>query len=58
LLASGANPLVIKERLGHERVETTLSVYSHLMASAQKEAAAKMNDVFKPKAASAGGAGG
>jgi integrase len=58
LLASGVNPLVIKERLGHERVETTLSVYSHLMPTAQKEAAAKMNDVFTPKAASAGGTGG
>jgi integrase len=54
LLAAGINPLIIKERLGHERVETTLSVYSHLMKTAQAEAAAKMDAVFKPKAGSAG----
>jgi integrase len=59
LLASGVNALVIKERLGHERVETTLAVYSHLMKSAQKEAADKMDAVFAPKAptVSAGAAG-
>jgi integrase len=46
LLAAGINPLVIKERLGHERVETTLAIYSHLMPSAQAEAANKMDKVF------------
>jgi integrase len=51
LLAAGINALVIKERLGHERVDTTLSVYSHRMKSAQAEAASKMDAVFTPKPA-------
>jgi integrase len=46
LLASGVNPVVIKERLGHERVETTLAIYSHLMPSAQEQAAARMDAIF------------
>jgi len=50
LLASGVNALVIKQRLGHERVETTLSIYSHLLPSAQQDAAARMNAVFTPAA--------
>ena len=50
LLASGVNALVIKERLGHERVETTLSIYSHLMPSAQKDAADRMDAVYTPTA--------
>jgi integrase len=54
LLAAGENPVVIQKRLGHERVETTLSIYSHLMPSAQKDAAAKMNAVFVPAAAAGG----
>jgi integrase len=51
LLASGLNALVIKLRLGHERVETTLAVYSHLMQSAQKGAADTMDAVFSARVA-------
>jgi integrase len=54
LLAAGENPVVIQKRLGHERVETTLSIYSHLLPTAQKGAAAKMNAVFTPAAAASG----
>ncbi len=30
LVASGADPLLIADRLGHEKVTTTLGTYSHL----------------------------
>lgn len=39
LLATlGVSPVVIKERLGHENISTTIDTYSHLFPSAQKEA--------------------
>jgi len=37
LLATGVSTLVIKERLGHERVEMTQSVYSHRTKSVQPD---------------------
>mgnify|MGYP002231299800 CR=1 FL=1 len=41
----GINPLLISERLGHERVETTLNTYSHLYPSRADELAEKLNKV-------------
>lgn len=35
LIDQGFSPLVIKERLGHENIETTLNTYSHLYPSQQ-----------------------
>ena len=35
LVDQGFSPLVIKERLGHENIETTLNTYSHLYPSQQ-----------------------
>lgn len=37
LIEMGFSPLLIKERLGHEKIETTLAVYSHLYPSRTDE---------------------
>ena len=42
LLAVGADPKLISERLGHSSVGFTLTVYGHLMPGAQREAAEKL----------------
>ena len=38
-LILGVAPLEIAERLGHEKVETTLNTYSHLYPSTQSKLA-------------------
>ena len=45
LIDMGINPLLISERLGHERVETPLNTYSHLYLSRADELAEKLNKV-------------
>ena len=42
LIDLGFSPLVIKERLGHENIETTLSTYTHLYPSQQRKLLAAM----------------
>lgn len=37
LIELNVSPLLISERLGHEKVETTLSIYSHLYPNKQKQ---------------------
>ena len=37
LVEMGFQPLAIAERLGHEKVETTLNTYSHLYPSTQSK---------------------
>ena len=37
LIELGFSPLLIRERLGHEKVETTLNTYSHLYPNKQNE---------------------
>ncbi len=37
LIHLGVNPLAIARRLGHEKVETTLNIYSHLFPNSNKE---------------------
>ena len=39
------SPLLIKERLGHEDIKTTLQTYSHLYPSKQEELIDKLNDI-------------
>ena len=38
MLADGASPQVVAERLGHRRTSTTMDVYAHVMPHMQKEA--------------------
>ncbi len=42
LIELGFTPLLIAERLGHEKVETTMNVYSHLYPGKQQEVAARL----------------
>ena len=45
LLAAGANPKVVSERLGHASVAFTLDVYSHVMPGQQADAAAAVAEL-------------
>ncbi|WP_070000682.1 site-specific integrase [Cellulosilyticum sp. I15G10I2] len=40
------NPILISERLGHEKVQTTLEIYSHLYPNKHDEVAERL-DIFK-----------
>ena len=46
LVELGFSPLLIAERLGHERVQTTMDVYSHLDPNKQLEVANRLNEVM------------
>ena len=46
LIRLGENPLQIKERLGHEDIETTLGTYGHLYPNSNFEVAKKLNGIF------------
>lgn len=43
----GFSPLEIADRLGHEKVETTLNTYSHLYPNKQMKLAQKLDRVYK-----------
>lgn len=42
-----ANPLVIRDRLGHEDIKTTLSTYSHLYPNVNFEIANNMSGTIQ-----------
>ena len=46
LIAQGAHPRVVMETLGHSQVSITMDLYSHVTATMQAEAAAKMDAVI------------
>lgn len=48
LIELGFSPLLIAERLGHEKVETTLNTYSHLWPHKQDEVVAKLQRIELP----------
>lgn len=45
LIELGFNPLLIANRLGHDKVETTLNTYSHLYPSQQDEVVKKLQSL-------------
>lgn len=47
LIELGYSPILIKERLGHEKIETTLQTYSHLYPNKHEEVADKLNELNK-----------
>ncbi|MEE1015386.1 MAG: tyrosine-type recombinase/integrase, partial [Lachnospiraceae bacterium] len=47
LVDMGVAPLEIAERLGHEKVETTLNTYSHLYPSTQSKLAGLLDKKYK-----------
>ena len=42
LISMGENPLIIKHRLGHEKIQTTLGTYGHLYPNSNFEVAKKL----------------
>ena len=50
LIQAGVNPRVVQQRLGHSDVNTTLSIYTHVLHEMDKEAAQKIDDIMLKKA--------
>ena len=51
LLLQGEHPKVVQERLGHATISITLDTYSHVLPSMQKDAAARIGDLFSAESA-------
>ena len=47
LISMGENPLLIKERLGHEKIQTTLGTYGHLYPNTNLEVANKLTGILR-----------
>jgi integrase len=47
LLLAGVHPKVAQERLGHSTIAVTLDLYSHVSATMQEDAAAKIDAAFR-----------
>ena len=47
LISMGENPLLIKERLGHEKIQTTLGTYGHLYPNTNLEVANKLTGILQ-----------
>jgi integrase len=47
LLLAGVHPKVAQERLGHSTITTTLDLYSHVTATMQEDAAARIDAAFR-----------
>ena len=54
LINLGCAPLLISERLGHEKVQTTLSTYSHLYPNKHQEVVDMMQNQHKLETVAAG----
>src|SRR5699024_8270494 len=51
LISIGENPLIIKDRLGHEDIETTLGTYGHLYPNSNFEVAHKLGGILSYRTA-------
>ncbi len=49
LIEQGFSPVVIRDRLGHEDIQTTLNTYSHLYPNKQEEIASRLEELGTPK---------
>lgn len=47
LLAQGVHPRVVMEILGHSRISLTMDRYTHVTKDLQRDAAGRMDDLFK-----------
>lgn len=47
LIELGFSPLLISQRLGHEKIETTLQIYSHLYPGKETEVSKKLEDIHE-----------
>jgi len=46
LIAQGVHPRVVMEILGHSTITLTMNTYAHVLPEAQRQAAARMDDLF------------
>ena len=46
LISMGENPLLIKERLGHEKIQTTLGTYGHLYPNTNLEVSNRLTGIL------------
>ena len=46
MISLGENALVIRDRLGHEDIKTTLGTYGHLYPNMNREVANKLNNIL------------
>jgi integrase len=51
LLAAGVHPKIVQERLGHSSISMTLDIYSHVTATMQADAAARLDAAYGPRPA-------
>ena len=49
MLRQGVHPKIVSERLGHSTPMLTLTVYSHVTPTMQREAAAALDDLLHPQ---------
>lgn len=54
LINLGCTPLLISEQLGHKKVQTTLSTYSHLYSNMHREVVDMMQNQHKLETVAAG----
>ena len=47
MIEKGFSPLLIAERLGHENIQTTLQIYSHLYPNKQQEVAQQIQAFYE-----------
>ena len=47
LFEMGISPLEVADRLGHERVETTLNIYAHIYPNKQKKLSDKLEKIYQ-----------
>ena len=49
LISLGENAIIVRDRLGHEDIETTLGTYGHLYPNMNREVATKLSNLIKVK---------
>lgn len=47
LLSEGVHPKVVQERLGHSQISVTLDTYSHVLPTMQRDAANRLETMFR-----------
>ncbi len=53
LLSVGTHPKIVQELLGHSTISITLDLYTHSLPTMHSEAAARLDDLFRPAVRSA-----
>jgi integrase len=51
LLVQGVHPRIVMDILGHSSIAQTMNTYSHVIPSAQRQAAFEMDSILRPIAA-------